>query len=75
ANEGPPIPRRALPTLFDPLTRVSSATGRTGMAAGIGLGLYICRCIATAHQGVIDVRSGEDRTVFTLRMPVAPQAS
>ncbi|MFY1889113.1 sensor histidine kinase [Achromobacter xylosoxidans] len=75
ANEGPPIPRRALPTLFDPLTRASSATGRTGMAAGIGLGLYICRCIATAHQGVIDVRSGEDRTVFTLRMPVAPQAS
>ncbi|WP_227747312.1 sensor histidine kinase [Paraburkholderia franconis] len=50
SNEGNPIPERALPTLFDPMTR-ASLHNREGTAAGMGLGLYICSCIATAHHG------------------------
>ena len=73
ANEGNPIPERALPTLFDPLTRATSPD-RSGMAAGMGLGLYICRCIATAHQGAISVESSQAGTRFTLQMPCSPSA-
>lgn len=68
SNEGNPIPARAIPTLFDPLTR-ANMPDRSGTAAGMGLGLYICRCIATAHQGTITVASTEHGTRFTVRMP------
>lgn len=71
ANEGNPIPERALPTLFDPLTRANSPD-RSGMAAGMGLGLYICRCIASAHQGTIKVESSERGTCFTVQIPCSP---
>lgn len=68
ANEGNPIPERALPALFDPLTRAISPD-RSGMAAGMGLGLYICRCIADVHRGTISVESSERGTRFTVQMP------
>lgn len=71
ANEGNPIPQRAIPTLFDPLTRANSPD-RSGMAAGMGLGLYICRCIVSAHQGTITVESSERGTCFTVQMPCSP---
>lgn len=68
ANEGNPIPEQLLPTLFDPLTRASSPDSR-GTAVGMGLGLYICRCIASAHQGTIDVESSASGTRFTVSLP------
>ncbi|KVT76234.1 histidine kinase [Burkholderia territorii] len=71
-NEGNPIPREALPTLFDPLTR-GQLSNESGVASGVGLGLYICRCIANAHQGTISVVSGEEGTTFTVLMPRTPQ--
>jgi signal transduction histidine kinase len=71
SNQGDPIPEHALPTLFDPLTRASSPN-RSGTAAGIGLGLYICRCITTAHQGTISVESSEQGTRFTVHLPRSP---
>ncbi|MEM5364837.1 sensor histidine kinase [Paraburkholderia azotifigens] len=71
ANEGNPIPEHALPTLFDPLTRATSPD-RSGMAAGMGLGLYICRCIASAHQGTISVESSKRGTCFTVQIPRSP---
>ncbi|WP_250442026.1 sensor histidine kinase [Caballeronia sp. AZ1_KS37] len=71
SNEGNPIPERALPTLFDPLTRAGPAD-RRGTAAGMGLGLYICRCIAIAHQGTIGVASSENGTSFTVCLPCSP---
>ncbi|WP_233827751.1 sensor histidine kinase [Paraburkholderia sp. ZP32-5] len=74
ANEGNPIPERALPTLFDPLTRATTPD-RSGMAAGMGLGLYICRCIASAHQGTISVESSERGTRFTVQIPASPSLS
>lgn len=72
SNEGPEIPADALPTLFDPLTRVTPLPAERRTAPGMGLGLYICRCIAHAHQGSIAVTSTEGQTVFTVRMPRSP---
>nr|WP_251031732.1 ATP-binding protein [Paraburkholderia strydomiana] len=71
SNEGNPIPANALPTLFYPLTR-ANAPDRSGTAAGIGLGLYICRCIALAHQGTINVDSTKQGTRFSVRIPRSP---
>lgn len=73
-NEGDPIPAHALPTLFDPLTRASPPV-RNGTAAGMGLGLYICRCIATAHRGTITVESTENGTRFCLSLPASAAGS
>lgn len=68
ANEGNPIPAHSLPTLFDPLTRVQAAE-HNNATGGMGLGLYICRCIVTAHGGTIDVESMQSETRFTVRIP------
>lgn len=75
SNQGNPIPTRALPTLFGPLTRVNPSPERTGTAAGMGLGLYICQCIVTAHDGSIGVESTERGTAFTVQMPRQPMPS
>jgi signal transduction histidine kinase len=71
-NEGPEIPADALPTLFDPLTRASPPLQQRRTPPGMGLGLYICRCIAHAHHGTIAVASSENRTVFTVKIPRFP---
>ncbi len=73
SNEGNPIPPSAFPTLFDPLTRAQQPNQSRG-AAGIGLGLYICRCIVEAHRGTIDVQSSEHGTTFTVRLPCSGAA-
>lgn len=69
SNGGTPIPARALPTLFDPLTRALPPSETRRASPGMGLGLYICRCIAHAHNGTIDVRSDQDQTVFRVTLP------
>jgi signal transduction histidine kinase len=72
SNEGSPIPARALPTLFDPLTRADPSNDSGRASSGVGLGLYICRCIAQAHHGTIGVESDEHATVFTAKFPRFP---
>lgn len=67
-NHGTPIPQEALTLIFDPLRRNTSHE-RCRPAGSIGLGLYIAREIATAHEGVIKVSSTEDETVFSVRLP------
>ena len=74
-NAGGPIPKEALPTLFDPLTRTYSSPDKRGTAAGIGLGLYICKRIAQAHGGHIDVASTADATTFKVTLPRSPKAA
>ncbi len=66
-NDGPPIPREAVRSLFDPFQRSAAvASGR----AGLGLGLFIVRTIVEAHGGTVDVRSAPARPVtFTVRLP------
>lgn len=71
SNEGAPIPEHALLTLIDPLMR-ASLPDRSGTAAGIGLGLYVCRCSAVAHQRTIGVASIRQLTRFIFRLPCSP---
>jgi signal transduction histidine kinase len=69
ANEGQPIPKHLAAHIFDPLTRTYSPPERRGTAAGVGLGLYICKCIAQAHGGSISVESANFKTVFKVTLP------
>lgn len=67
-NEGPSVPPKLLPNLFDRFTQ-----GQAGMGdpksenTSLGLGLYIAKEIVTAHQGTISAHSTEaDGTTFTV---------
>ncbi|MBV8519476.1 MAG: HAMP domain-containing histidine kinase [Acidobacteria bacterium] len=66
-NEGTPIPRSALPTIFDPFVRAPE--GASTHRRGVGLGLYIARQIVIAHGGTIAVTSDDTGTAFTVRLP------
>lgn len=69
-NEGPPIPPAVRTNIFDPLRRYASGEKNAHDRKNLGLGLYIVREIALAHQGTIEVASSEDRgTTFTVRLP------
>ncbi len=57
-----------LPHIFDPFVRDYGSSGKEEP----GLGLYIVRNKVTAMGGAIDVSSGEDITVFTVRLPLTP---
>ncbi|MGO4402155.1 ATP-binding protein [Achromobacter sp. PAB15] len=73
SNGGEPLPSSALPTLFDPLTRATPYPERRTSAAGLGLGLFICKSIINAHQGTISVESTAQQTTFTVRIPRHPK--
>jgi signal transduction histidine kinase len=57
-NWGSPIPAEALPNLFNPMVRLSREEVHRAQGS-VGLGLYICREIARAHDGSIQVESSE----------------
>ncbi|HEX3683572.1 MAG TPA: GAF domain-containing sensor histidine kinase [Bryobacteraceae bacterium] len=65
ANAGEPIPPAALERLFQPFYRSAAQCDREGL----GLGLYIAYEIAKAHGGTLEVRSTQEETRFTFRMP------
>jgi len=69
-DTGPGIPAEELPTLFDRFfNRRPSAEG----PASTGLGLGLCRWIAEAHQGRIEVSSAAGAgAAFVVRLPLAP---
>ena len=61
------IPPELLPQLFDPFRGAQRQAGRT---EGLGLGLYIVQQIVTAHDGRVDVESGDsNQTTFTVKVP------
>lgn len=64
-DDGPGIPHELHTQIFEPLF--------TTRSNGVGLGLALCRDIANAHGGSIEVRSepGHGAT-FTLRIPQHP---
>lgn len=63
-NDGPPIPPDVLPHIFDPLFTTKPGD------EGTGLGLFICRRTVREHGGWVDVRTGDEGTAFTVRLPV-----
>jgi len=69
ADKGQGIPADHLPHVFDRFYRVDQA--RAAKHGGAGLGLPICRAIAEAHAGTIDVQSTSGRgTTVTVTIPV-----
>lgn len=67
-NEGEAIPEAEQEVIFDPLRRAAMRGHETG--SGLGLGLYIARQIAQAHDGGISVASSNEQgTTFTVRLP------
>jgi signal transduction histidine kinase len=66
-NGGLPIPREAMANLFNPLRLEGAAEHHR---VGLGLGLFICNEIVTAHEGTITAVSTPDAgTTFTVRLP------
>ncbi|MGO8892749.1 MAG: sensor histidine kinase [Streptosporangiaceae bacterium] len=57
ANSGPLIPDDAVPSLFEPFRRMEA---RTGVRAGVGLGLSIARSVITVHRATVTARSQPD---------------
>lgn len=68
SDDGPGIPARDLPRVFERFYRVDR--GRTRDRGGTGLGLSIVRHIALAHGGEASAQSVEgEGSVFTIRIP------
>lgn len=64
ANQGNPIPAALIPKLFD-----AFSTTAKNDAERLGLGLFICSQVVQAHQGSIEVSSGDQGTVFCVTIP------
>jgi signal transduction histidine kinase len=68
ANGGDLIAPDTMQKVFEPFWR--PLTSRPG--GGLGLGLYICKQIVSAHGGTLEVRSSAERgTCFTASLPCA----
>jgi PAS domain S-box-containing protein len=66
-NRGPTIPSDALGNLFEPFWQVPK--DGAAKSRGLGLGLFIVHQIVEAHGGSIAVRSENEQTTFTVRLP------
>jgi len=65
-NNGPQIPPKQLPCIFERFSRLPNGSA----IKGNGLGLYISRQIVELHGGTIDVLSSEgEGTCFTIVLP------
>ena len=72
-KNGGTIPRDIVPHLFDPFRGGQRQSGR---GDGLGLGLYIVSQIVQAHDGRVDVKTGEaGETAFHIRLPRADTGS
>ncbi|MGC3988271.1 MAG: ATP-binding protein [Chthoniobacteraceae bacterium] len=69
SDSGPGIATEHLPHLFERFYRADRSRNRS--TGGAGLGLAICKSLAEAHGGSIQVESERGKgTAFTLRIPV-----
>jgi signal transduction histidine kinase len=67
-DDGPGIPGRDVPHVFDRFYRVDGST-----AAGSGLGLAIARELADVMRGTLELHVTPGRTIFALVLPLAQQ--
>ena len=67
-NSGRTIPQQKLQTIFDKFYRLDDA--RSTNTGGAGLGLAIAKEIVTAHGGTIKAESENQRTIFTVELPM-----
>ncbi len=69
-DAGPGIPEGEIDGLFERFTRLDGSRSRA--SGGVGLGLAICRAIATAHGGRVSARNRPDGgAVFSVSLPRA----
>jgi|SRR5450830_179477 len=70
-NHGHTIPQNEMAAVFDPFVRIASIKGQgVTEPTSLGIGLFIARQIARAHQGDLQVTStASDGTIFTLTLP------
>lgn len=66
---GPGVPEEALDKLGQPFFRPDSA--RTRDSGGVGLGLNLCRLIAQAHGGALQLRNAHPGLEATLALPLS----
>jgi signal transduction histidine kinase len=71
SNCGSAIEPATLARIFDPLERGRDRQNQDERAGSLGLGLYIASEIARAHHGVIETRSDETETTFSVSLPRA----
>ncbi len=64
-NRGPDLEPQVMAQLFEPFARGSARAGQQGL----GLGLYIAKEIAHAHDGTLQVTSHDGEICFTFAMP------
>lgn len=70
ANNGPPI----APEHIDKIWKANFSTKKLGSDSGLGLGLSIVRRIIDTNNALVDVRSDEQETSFTVRLPLTQPA-
>lgn len=66
ANNGPPI----APEHIEKIWKANFSTKKLGSDSGLGLGLSIVRRIIDTNHALVDVRSDEQETSFTVRLPL-----
>jgi signal transduction histidine kinase len=64
SDQGPGLPLDQLEQVFERFQRYGPTSGKTGTEAGAGLGLAICRSIATLHGGTIHAENRTDQVGF-----------
>ena len=79
SDQGPGISKEDLPHIFEPFFSGTDvllhSTGDAGyMKRGIGLGLTIVKYFAELHGGTVSVSTGSWGSIFTVEIPIAPQA-
>lgn len=67
-NTGKIIPSHKLEMIFEKFYRLD--TSRTAQTGGAGLGLAIAKEIVHAHGGSISAESNDEKTVFTVTIPI-----
>ena len=73
-DKGAGIPSEEIPYLFEPFYRVDKS--RSSKTGGYGLGLSLCKQIAEAHQGQIEVQSQLGQgTRFLVKLPIGGPTS
>ncbi|MFI8963158.1 sensor histidine kinase [Streptomyces sp. NPDC053493] len=72
-DDGPGIPARLLPSVFERFARGDASrsrqAGSPGAAGSTGLGLAIVRAVVLAHGGEVTADSAPGRTLFTVSLP------
>ena len=66
-DHGPGVPQDQLPHLAEPFFRPDSA--RTRAQGGVGLGLYLCKLVAQAHDGTFMVRNAVPGLEIVVAIP------